>query len=60
MNVTAQSTAHPEPEPPADRAGLHRHRIDTHPGMWKASTLLDHYAGHSHPAAPIPAPRSAS
>jgi len=49
MNVTTESTARPTPEPSADRAGLHRHRIDQRPGMWLASTLLGKRAGHAHP-----------
>ena len=49
MNATTKSTAHPAPEPSADRAGLHRHRIDQRPGMWLASTLLGKPAGHAHP-----------
>jgi len=50
VNATTESTAHPVPEPPADRAGLHRHRIDQRPGMWLASTLLGKRVGHAHPA----------
>lgn len=59
MNVNDQSTVRPEPKLPADRAGLHRHRIDHRPGMWPASTLLGKRAGHAHPAA-VEAPRVAS